>query len=434
MNEKEGTELLISFLREETGYAVVRNVDIRASLARGGDVDLVVLDTRRFVQALLRKLGPPILWIKRSYNISFFWIWGHVDIIPSVDWHGAVYLEREQVIRSAFQNADGLWEADLPHQALICWFPSLLWGGFFKRRYGKVITSAAQQHESELFYLLAGAVGTVMAKRLLYVARREIPEISENWVSSIRQNLWLRGFARSPLRTLKGMLNFWVSEIKLRIDPPTPVVGILGLGEIQKPNFLHTLKDELGSGHPFMDVLIEEWTRLPRGGSSKFKLFGDCKVNRRWACSLAFLVRLVLSVGHWLLLYGCKGRHVRAKGILLIVYGQLANAFVNANFYRYGKIGAYIVRFMAKIIPKPKLFIFVDVPVSRFYSQNDARLATEIEKVRKAWIGYICSSRDGYVVDGNRPLKDVVADVKSVIVKYMMGRTREELRNRGMLD
>lgn len=194
MKAMEPIEQLCALLKETDGYALLRNADVAANLARGGDVDLLVDDPHAFSQRLLEELGPPLMRMERSYVQGFFWRWGHVDLLPSLEWHGAVYLPSGEVLGSVFRNSKGFLEASLPHQAVVCWFTSLIWGGFFKERYREIIVRAARECEDRLCRSLEYAVGPFWARRLVEVARAGRPETSVAWVRSLRRVLWWRAF------------------------------------------------------------------------------------------------------------------------------------------------------------------------------------------------------------------------------------------------
>src|SRR5688572_4967425 len=92
---------LTQCLRELTDSVVLRNeADLFDNLRRGGDVDLLVGDLRRAERVLIRLLGAPVQLSRRSYAVGYSYDWGHIDLLPTVEWRGACYLQTDKVIAS----------------------------------------------------------------------------------------------------------------------------------------------------------------------------------------------------------------------------------------------------------------------------------------------------------------------------------------------
>src|SRR5262245_40254413 len=88
-------------LRELPKCVVLRNEeDLFGNLQRGGDVDLLVGDLELAERTLIRHLGPPIRIIRASYATGYSYVWGHVDLLATIEWHGACYLQAESVLGS----------------------------------------------------------------------------------------------------------------------------------------------------------------------------------------------------------------------------------------------------------------------------------------------------------------------------------------------
>lgn len=426
MKVMEPIERLCTLLQETDGYVLLRNADVAANLARGGDVDLLVEDPHSFSRRLLEELGPPLMHMERSYVQGFFWRWGHVDLLSTLEWHGAVYLPSGKILGSAFRNAEGFLEASLPHQAVVCWFSSLIWGGFFKERYRDLIIRAAQEHEGQLYRLLEYAVGSSWAKRLVEVAREGRPENSVAWVGLIRRVLWWRSFLRSPLNTLKGWMRFWVAEVKLRIWPPTPWVAVLGLDGSGKSSLLDALKQRLGRGRPFVEVRVEHWRpgRVMRSKVSGPVMDPHGKPPQGVLASFAKLGFLLAdwAVGYWLYL-----AHLRAKGMLVAFDRHYIDLLVDPRRYRYGG-PMWLAQLAGRFIPRPDLFIVLDLPAEVAHARKPEVPLDEAKRLRKRYLELARSLPNAHVVDASRPLEEVVAEVENLILRHMAARTEKRMR------
>src|SRR2546427_292817 len=138
---KEG---LAAFLDGLKNYAVLRNHrDIWSGFSHKGDIDLLVSNVDEAASELQKAVGPPLWCTRRSYVRSFFYQWGHIDLLPGLEWHGAPFIETDRVLRDAIRPSDGVPYPRAAHEALVSWFTSLLFGGFFKERYKETILQAA---------------------------------------------------------------------------------------------------------------------------------------------------------------------------------------------------------------------------------------------------------------------------------------------------
>jgi len=426
----EPVERLCDFLRGASGYAVLRNPDVVSNLVRGGDVDLLVQNIHSFSKNLLKSAGSPLMYMNRSYVHGFFWAWGHVDLLPTIEWHGAVFVDTKKILEKALLNSFGLSEASLPYQAVISWFASLLWGGFFKMRYRDVIVQAAREHERELFQILEHAVGSLWARRLLEAAQAGRPEDSVNWVGALRRVLWWRAFRRAPLATVKGWVRFWFREIMLRIEPPVLWIAVLGPDGSGKSTLLQALKQRLGRGRPFLEVRIFHW-RPGRIGGGKASgpvtdPHGEPPRGFLASCAKVGLLAIDWVLGYWLDL-----AHLRAKGILVAFDRHYVDLLVDPKRYRYGGPMKF-AEFIGHWIPRPDLFIILDLPAEVAHARKPEVPLEEARRLRERYLKLGASLPKAYVVDASRPLEEVEADVVDLILRHMASRTAQRIRGLGL--
>src|SRR3954452_9222622 len=136
---------LMQWLHELPACVILRNEsDLFENLRRGGDVDVLVGDLELAERALIRHLGSPVRIIKSSYVRGYSYDWGHVDLLRSIEWRGARFLSTARVLEDRRLSTAGRPVPRIAHEAVISWLTSLLWGGFFKERYGTVIREAVE--------------------------------------------------------------------------------------------------------------------------------------------------------------------------------------------------------------------------------------------------------------------------------------------------
>ena len=229
-------------LRELPNCLVLRSgEELFRNLQRGGDVDLLVEDLGFAERTLIHHLGPPVRVTRRSYVTGYFYDWGNIDLLPSIEWRGARYLPVRAVIDGGRITETGWRVPSLAHEAVISWLSSLLFGGFFKERFTPVIRQAVQVDGVALRTALMEVAGTRWGTRLWQAAADGHPESSARWAQSLRRAIWWRAFLKSPLRTLNGYLAFAVAELKLRLVPSVPWIAVIGSDE----SATSTLVDEI---------------------------------------------------------------------------------------------------------------------------------------------------------------------------------------------
>lgn len=391
---------------------VLRNHDVFANLARGGDVDLLVADARQAERQLVAELGPPLFVTRRSYVTGLFYDWGHIDLLPALEWRGASYLDHRRVLSDREQSASGLPRPRLAHEALVSWFSSLLWGGFFKERYRDVVVEAASRDGAELARILRAAVGRRWARRLGQCAELGRPEQSAPWAGTLRRAVWLRALARAPLPTVRDGLRFAAAEIRLRLSPPLPWIAVLGPDGSGKSTLLtglrdawprsvgpvhlyhlrpHVLNRRTASGEPVTDPHGEP----PRGGLMS-------------AVALAFVV-VDWWVGYWIRIV-----HQRAKHGLVVFDRHLVDLLADPRRYRYGG-PAWLARAACRLVPRPDVLVVLDAAPAVVRARKQEVPPAESERQRLAYRRLAADRAGAHLVDAAAAPDEVLQAVTGIL-------------------
>jgi thymidylate kinase len=421
----------ISFLKKNRNYVLLRNSDVKENLIKGGDADILVVEFKKYMDDFLSLVELPLMYIERSYLHAFFWKWGHVDIFTSIEIRGANFISKEIIISERIINANKLLEAPLHVQALVCWISNLLLGGFFKMRYKSIIIQAAQESGEALYNSLEYAVGPVWAQRMLSLACEERPEDSEKWIHPLRRALWWRAFKRAPCTTLIRWADYWKNQISRCTNPPAPWIAILGLDGSGKSTLARHIKKSLGCSKPFMDVKIAHWRpeffHNSRNMSPVIEPHGKSK--RGTILSMAKLGFLVLD---WLFGFWQCVLLPRAKGQLVIFDRHYVDLLVDPRRYRYGA-PAWIARLVSTLIPKPDLFILLDLPAEAAHSRKPEVPLDEARRLRQRYLDLTQGLANGHVVDAVRPIGEVVGEVEEIILTELQKQTAARMCRAGLL-
>ena len=277
--------------------------------------------------------------------------WGHIDLLPTIEWRGACYLRTEAVLESRRLSPRGRPVPRIAHEALISWLTSLLWGGFFKERYAAEIRQAVEIDGSAFQQTLIEVAGKKLGLRLWQAAVDGHAEISAEWTRSLRRAVWLRACLRSPVRTIQRSVAFVIGELRLRFQPPVPWMAILGPDGSGKSSLANEIVHRFAAC-PYGNVKVVHWrprlmarahgdesaTDLHRGHvAGRSARAGDAWCWRRtgWCVTAAGWARL------------------RAKGYILALDRTYFDVILD---HARGRDGAGpLARVLAWLLPKPDL-------------------------------------------------------------------------------
>jgi thymidylate kinase len=350
---------LLPALESVGSVVVLRNHDVLVNLAAGGDVDLLVADLEHAQRALLAELGKPEFLGRRSYVSSLFYRWGHLDLLPTLEWRGARYLDVAVVLAGRDLSPWGLPRPRPAHEALISWFSSLLWGGFFKTRYREVIVDAARTDGEELARVLRVAAGRRWGQRLWQSAVDGRPEESQRWVGQVRRAVWSRALLRAPLETVTGAVRFCLAELRLRLAPPLPWLTVLGPDGSGKSMLVSALRDSwpatLGRVHTY-HLRPRRVNRRRASTEPVVDPHGQPARGRIASCAVLALVLLDWWIGYW-----TQIAKQRAKYGLVIFDRHLLDMVVDPVRYRYGGPPS-LARLACRLAPQPDVIVVLDAP------------------------------------------------------------------------
>lgn len=408
------------FLEELPEYVVLRNHDDWLNSAPEVDVDLLVEDIDGAEEALFHYLGVPMWTSKRSHVWGYRYPWGKIDLLPHLEWRGAVYLPNQAVFQASERSDDGLPRPHLVHEALVSWLSSLLWGGFFRECHEAVILEAARQDGAALKRALVHAAGRVWGERLWWSAVEGRPADSANWTKQVGRAVRWQALRHDTWNTVLRWLRFWRAEVRLRLRPPVPWVVFLGPDGSGKSSIVAALKLRLAAG--FSGVSTHHWRPRfllsSRGGGYPATDPHGTPPRGTLASSLklAFLL-LDWTLGYWGYLI-----HLRAKGYLVLFDRNYHDLLVDMRRYRYGG-PRWMARLVGRLVPRADLLILLDAPPEIFQARKQEVPLEETSRQREAYLGLTNAFDERCVLDASKPLADVLDDAERAIGEYLSRRT-----------
>jgi hypothetical protein len=258
---KERLSHFLGLLESRCDYAVVKNPDLWENLRRGGDWDLVVSDPRGAQRALVEALGHPRRVARRSYVVCYFFDWGEIDLLPSIEWHGLQLIDKERFFARAVHNTGGWRTASPAHEAITGWIGPLLASGAFSEKYEDVVREAVAMDSTELELVLKRLFGRKLGSAVWSLARHDRVSESRALTDAMRKAVRYRAFTRRPVRTCSGVLRFLYYEVKLRLEPALPFLEVSRSEDTAAASQWRLMRDASVPGFAvFQGVEIRKWT------------------------------------------------------------------------------------------------------------------------------------------------------------------------------
>jgi hypothetical protein len=302
---------LTHWLGDIGDFVILRNEENWIEhLQRGGDLDVLVGNLEFAEAMLIRHLGVPLRVLRSSYVTGYSYDWGHVDLLPRLEWRGASFLQTDAVFGGRRLSKRGLPVPRPAHEAVTSWLTSLLFGGFFKERYAATIRDAIERDADALREALTEAAGPRWGERLWRAALEGTPSDSAAWTRSVRRAVWTRAWFRSPLRTTIGWVAYVVAELKLRLRPPTPWVVIGGADVDAVPLLAREVIDRFTKCRY---ATVQACSFPPCLESDASRAAGSTAGAGGAGPSSGLSLAL-----HWLVAYWSRLVHLRAKGYILV--------------------------------------------------------------------------------------------------------------------
>jgi len=294
-------ESIHDMLSSLTDWALLRNADVIGNFKRGGDCDIILLDIENGKKEIIKFLGNPVRVARRSYVLSIYYPWGHIDLTDHYYWRGLRLCSGQDILTLSSRRNDWPVVSDID-EAIILLLSSLLWGGFVKVRYIEIITDVFDKKYSEVDRALNKMLGSRAAKLILLHVNNKDWKNLELSIESIRYQVFVHHFTKYPLQSLVGQLKFYSAEILLRLQPNLPVL---------------VLEVDEGSDKDLIKKLILEASR---------QLEYKCLVKNETSVSLN-----KLSIFQWFRIRSFQARN----GLIVLLVNKVSIHYGNKKQYQF---------------------------------------------------------------------------------------------------
>lgn len=243
-------------------------------------------------------------------------------------------------------------------------------------------------------------------------------EALEGHLPTLKHVLKRERFKQDPLNPL----SYWLPEIKRvwqRWRHPTGLwVAVLGPDGSGKSTLIANLEKDLKGAFRRTARFHLMPGLLRRRGDGRPVTDPHGKPPRSLPASLLKLLYYLLdyNLGYWL-----KVRPALVRSTLVLFDRYYDDLLVDPRRYRYGgPMGA--ARWIQGFIPRPDLFLVLDVPVEALRERKQEVEPEELQRQVKAYRRFALSTPNAILVDGGQPPEEVVRQARDAVVEILHGR------------
>lgn len=192
------------------------------------------------------------------------------------------------------------------------------------------------------------------------------------------------------------------------------MVVFLGMDGSGKSTVIDTLQHELATSLSCIQVFHLSFPLLNHGPNRTIVSNPHGKPVYSTPLSLVKLIYFAVryQVGYWRYY-----RSVQSARHLLILDRYYHDLLADPKRYRYGA-SLRFATWVSYLIPRPRHFILLDLPVETAYSRKPEVPLEEARRIREGYLKLAARIPDIHVVDASQPVAEVVRQVKAVLGFY----------------
>lgn len=435
--------LFASLKQDGIPAAIVRGGEELPSRFSGNDLDIYVSSAnRRRAGALLCKAaessGLVLLHCHSRSYFSAFWFgyasnsntaFLHIDLYPGAfTWRGISYLSDKEILSDALER-NGFPVVAPPVKACALLLTSLLWGGFFKKKYlGRLQKLLADekvfQDVSTLLNERFSADETLLKK----VQTGSLAELNVTaCVRELRCGVVSRRFQKRPFRTLREIFAFGIGELGAWLNPPGLHIAVLGPDGAGKSllieNVLQQISPLFGAVDTFHwrpGVLPDIGVLLKRRTEERPTIVPDPHAKPPHGMISSILRLFYYLCDYWLGFF-LKVWPAKARNHLVIFDRYAWDMAVDPRRYRF-KLPNTLLSILCSFVPRPDLTLVLVAPAEILLSRKQEIPKDELDRilVRLKNIG---SAHENFsILDSDQMPRKVCEDATILIQRKLLAR------------
>lgn len=350
-----------------------------------------------------------------------------VDFFFNFETRGAKFLDGEEILgkKRAFKS---FFVADEVHDAVISWLKPLITGGVIKEKYREKIISVASKKTKEFKECTTHVVGNSLSNKLMPLILDHRLDETLEYTYRIKIVAWLRSLIREPYRVIKNFLIHYAVEVKRQIlFPKKKMVVIIGPDGTGKTTVIEKLSDHISELckydkkkvkiFHFRPSMLPNLKRLLTPNKSRATDEEFTRPHRAQPSGFIMsLFRQLYYFTDYTVGYFIKVRPLFAKGNLVFFDRYFYDFIVDPARSRV-KLPQFIPLFLMKLVPKPKVAIYLDNDTETILKRKQELSKNELSRQLTEYRNLTEKFPWFYRVDGRKPVEDIVREISAIYVK-----------------
>jgi thymidylate kinase len=255
---------------------------------------------------------------------------------------------------------------------------------------------------------------------------------SGNWrevsLRSLRKRMLIRRTWKHPIRTAWNVLTgaARVASRRLKADRGLNIV-LLGPDGSGKSTVVAAARQDLAGAF----IATERRTFPP---ALRQRAVGETSSTPHAVVPRSWIASTARALGYWFVYYTAGYPFTVGKALAdakLVVHDRhLLDCLVDPRRYRYGG-PMPLLRLICRLIVKPDMVILLDAPAEVIQSRKSEVPLEETRRQRRVYCDVVSTMPRSYIVNGDRPLTDVTAEVNELILRHMAAHSARKLRPGG---
>ena len=389
------------------------------------DLDIVVApeDLPRLEKNLLYTPGARVVNLLQHESTCYYFVVGvedtkrmrFVPVDAATDYRrdGRIWFTAEELLKGR-REWNGFWVAAPEVE-----FKYLL--------VKKTLKQGLPEHSRARLQGLAASLGSLAdreAKRLLgqqwgskvigWIQGGKWQEL-ETHLPRLKKVLKWEKLKREPLNALR----YWLPELARvwrRWQHPTGLfVAVLGPDGAGKSTLIEGLRKELAGAFRRTAQFHLMPSLLRRQGDSGPVTDPHGKPPRSWLASLLKLAYYWLDYNLGYLLKVCPAL---AKSTLALFDRYYDDLLIDPRRYRYGG-PMWVARLLRRLIPRPALFLVLDVPREQLLERKQEVAPEELERQVRAYREFAANTPNAVLLNGSASVEEVVAQARDALLEHL---------------
>lgn len=339
-----------------------------------------------------------------------------VDLFTSLGLRILPFLSVPEVLERSVNR--GLFSVPHPIDgAIINLLTRLLYKGHVRASYRDGILTAFRKSPDEARASLTRMFGSSNAESLVGGVLAEDWSGIEASATVLRRTLLGRQILRNPVSILRGIVRDGWRLLRRWLRPPGLSVVLLGPDGCGKSSVTPLLIQRLRHSFAPDKGLTIHWK--PAVFFRKRRANRPPSTDPHGSPPRSTIVSLLFLAYHWLeyFLGALLQIHpVKFRNGLIVIDRHYYDFLVDPLRYRLNA-PAWAVRLGAALLPKPDLVFLLDASTHVLQSRKQEVSAAETSRQREVFLALVKTLKNGHVVDANRSLDDVVADIAQTILQ-----------------